>query len=520
MIKLKYLKNIRVIVSIFFFIILTILIINPQKNIPEVIINIFTSFQLIPSIFKIIYYLGITTLGLIIVLLLTIFWGRVYCSSICPLGTLQDLIIYIKRKVNNRLKFNYKQYNYIFHYIFGGILGISGLLGIMSLLNIFEPYSIYGRLVSNLFEPAVVLINNFLASLLEYFKVYSFYRVPIREFNYPIIFLSVFFLGLIVYLSYFHGRLFCNSFCPAGALLSLISRLSIYKIVIEELNCNGCGVCERVCKANCIDSENKSIDFAACISCFNCIKSCPKDGIVYSKKFIKIPVMKTHSNNSRRNFLKSTLLPLTGLVNEKLLLVDTIRTNTSGYFKTKLQPITPPGSISLEHFTDTCTACHLCVSACPTQVLYPTLLGYGIEGMLQPRMNYTSSYCNYECTICSKVCPTGAILPLDVERKKTVQIGRVEFFKDDCVVVAKKKECAACSEHCPTKAVYMMPYEGKLKLPEINNDLCIGCGHCENACPTVPRKAIYVKANIIHQQAKKPEIKKKEQIEIPEEFPF
>jgi Fe-S-cluster-containing hydrogenase component 2 len=123
-------------------------------------------------------------------------------------------------------------------------------------------------------------------------------------------------------------------------------------------------------------------------------------------------------------------------------------------------------------------------------------------------MNYDASYCNYDCILCSEICPSGAILPVDAATKKEIQIGKAAFVKDDCIVVAKKKDCAACSEHCPTKAVKMVQYEMKLMLPELNNDICVACEH---SCPTTPRKAIYVVANSIHQKAKRPPAQKLEE---------
>jgi ferredoxin len=154
-------------------------------------------------------------------------------------------------------------------------------------------------------------------------------------------------------------------------------------------------------------------------------------------------------------------------------------------------------------------------------VITPTLLEYGIAGILQPKMNYAANYCNYDCVICGQVCPTGAILPMTVEAKKLVQIGKTHFVKEDCIVVTKKKDCGACSEHCPTKAVKMVPYEGKLMIPEVTDDICIGCGACEHACPVQPRRAIYVSSNPIHLQAQKPKAQKLEKsFDSSQEFPF
>ena len=144
-----------------------------------------------------------------------------------------------------------------------------------------------------------------------------------------------------------------------------------------------------------------------------------------------------------------------------------------------------------------------------------------MRGIFQPKMNYDASYCNYDCVRCTQVCPTGAIVPVEVSAKKEIQIGKVCFVKDDCIVVTKKKDCGACSEHCPTKAVTMVPYEGKLVVPQIHDEVCIGCGACEHACPVQPDKAIYVKANFIHQIAKKPQTKKAQPaFDSSQEFPF
>ncbi|MGB6120513.1 MAG: 4Fe-4S dicluster domain-containing protein, partial [Bacteroidota bacterium] len=160
-------------------------------------------------------------------------------------------------------------------------------------------------------------------------------------------------------------------------------------------------------------------------------------------------------------------------------------------------------------------------SVCPTQVLRPAFLDYGVAGLFQPEMDYWTAYCTYDCVVCTTICPTGAIMPLTTDEKKRVQLGKAQFVKDDCIVVDKKTDCTACSEHCPTKAVKAVPYGDNLRLPELNNDICIGCGACEKACPTKPRKAIYVESNSVHQEAKLPEI---EELELKEEelteFPF
>ena len=144
---------------------------------------------------------------------------------------------------------------------------------------------------------------------------------------------------------------------------------------------------------------------------------------------------------------------------------------------------------------------------------------------MQPRMDFRTGHCNYECTICTEICPSGALKPLSVERKKETQLGVARFIKENCVVYTDHTNCGACSEHCPTKAVDMVPFpnnSGKqLVIPEVNPDICVGCGGCEHACPTKPYKAIYVDGNPVHKLAQKPVVKKIEQkVDPKKDFPF
>ncbi len=517
--KLEKLKPIRIVVSILFFIPISLLFLDPRNSIPESINIFLVSLQFIPSLLKLFFYIGITTIGLAVLIILTLTFGRIYCSTLCPLGTFQDFIIRFHKNINRRKQFKYVKSPFIFHYILLTITVILAVMGNLTLLNLFEPFSSFGRILTNLFEPLVTLTNNVLAEIFGTFQIFFFYDIPLRKIDLSVIVVPAVFLSVIVYLSYKHGRLFCNSLCPAGAFLGLMARISLFKIVINENTCNDCGACEKVCKANCIESASKLIDFSACVGCFNCIKSCPQSSVTYAR--YRWSASSENFNPLRRQFIKEISTPAIGLAVPAFVLSDTTAASTSGYIENKKYPVTPPGSRSVNHFSSLCTACHSCISACPTQVLYPTLFDYGISGIFQPKMNYTASYCNYECTICSKICPSGAILPVDTDTKKLIQIGKTVFVKDDCVVVARKKACLACSEHCPTKAVYMVDYEGKLKIPELNNDICVGCGACEFACPTTPRKAIYVKSNSVHLQAQKPKIKKQEGIfDSSEEFPF
>jgi len=518
---LQWLKRIRIVVAIFIFFALTLIFLDFGNVIPVGLYSFFVSTQLIPSFIRTLVVLSSASFGIFFVLVVTVLFGRVYCSTLCPLGILQDIVIRIAKRINRRRRFQYKKQYYTLHYFLFVLTGIFAFSGSVILLNLFEPFSNYGRILSNLMSPLLVLANNMFGYILGHFGFMFLFQIPILHINPVSVLASLSFLTLVTYLSYNHGRLFCNLLCPAGAFLGLLSRFSFFKIVIDKNNCKECGLCERVCKANCIQSSLMEIDFAACVGCFNCLAACPTIGMSYKRRWTKLSNKSNETNVGRRNVLKISVLPALGLLMPIDRVEDAAGRSQNGFNENRRHPISPPGSLGVERFSSLCTACHLCVSSCPTQVLLPSFLEYGIAGVFQPKMNYDASYCNFDCVLCSQICPTGAILPLDVSSKKEAQIGRAQFVREDCIVVKKNIDCGACSEHCPTKAVFMVPYSEYLMIPEINNDICIGCGACEHACPARPNKAIYVKPNTIHQKAHRPKMKKAEQtFDSSQEFPF
>lgn len=517
----KKIKQVRVVTSLVFLGAFTLLFLDAWHLVPRSITGTLTSLQFVPSLLKVIMVGGtVTAIGLTFVVLMTLTLGRVYCSTFCPLGILQDIFIRFARRLNRRKRFKYSkapqwlQYSVLAVSIILLVAGYSMIIG-----DLLEPFSNFGRMVNAFAMPVVIVSNNAASELLARFGLYFLYNVPLHPEGVGAFSLGLLFLVTVGYLSMSEGRLFCNSFCPAGAILSLLTRVSMFRLVIDNDVCNDCLACDKVCKAQCIDSSSKQIDFSACVGCFNCLSSCPEEAIKYERRTLPdLQPVKVNFNGGRREFLKNVTLPTaTLLVAPGLVQGGSILTGTA-------KPITPPGSLSIRHFTSVCTACHLCVTACPTGVIQPSFMEFGLAGMFQPKMDYTVNYCNYDCVICGEVCPTGAITPLEVPEKKLVQIGKSTFKKDDCVVVAKKKDCAACSEHCPTKAVHTIPYENGLSIPEIDNDLCIGCGACEHACPVAPNptKPIFVTANAVHMKAKKPKVEKaKEPAAAPtSDFPF
>jgi len=513
------LKKIRVVISLFFFLAITFLFIDFGNSLSPSNINGVLYFQFVPSIIKFLNLFSFAAAGFIFILLLTFFFGRVYCSSFCPLGTLQDIVIYFSKKLKKKKFYQTKKGIGWLQKSVLGIVIIFLLFSSILLLNWLDPYSLFGKFSSGILRPVYYLLNNSLSYFLGLFDNHTFFPVAFKSFSIYSILFSVLVFGTIIYLSWNFSRIYCNTICPVGTALGLVSKVSLFKIKLDESKCTSCGICGANCKTDCIDTKNKTVDFEHCVGCLNCLTVCSSNGVKFEFAATNKNLNKTNDIDGRRKFIQNTSGAVLALA---VLPHQSFGSRESDAKKpvVKENPVVPPGAESIRHFTENCTACQLCVSACPTQVLKPSFLSYGFEGIFQPTMNYNASFCNFECTICSEVCPTGAILPIQQEEKKLTQIGRSFFIKENCVVYTKETACGACSEHCPTKAVNMVYYRGDLKIPEVNNKICVGCGACEYACPTNP-KSIYVDGQATHIFAEKP-VEKQSEIpaESQEDFPF
>lgn len=514
------LKKVRVIVALAFLLSITILFLDITFSLPEKFSDYPLYLQFIPSLLK---YLSLGTLaaaGFLVVIVFTLLFGRVYCSTACPLGVLQDIISFISKKIKKR-KYVYKKPLTKTRYSILIVTILVFLSGSVITFNLLDPYSNFGRILSNIFQPIVVGINNTIAFFLESFNLYWIYPVEFRGIEIFSLLFSIGVFGIVGWMSYKHGRLYCNTICPVGTFLGFISKFSLFKIGITESNCISCGVCERVCKANCIDTDNSSIDFERCIACFNCFTSCSTEAIEYQFRYLPQKKDGPIVNISKRDFVIKSAVYFVGAsaVLKAQKKIEVYKENEIPVIRE--YAVSPPGSVSINNFTDNCTACHLCVAACPTHVLQPSFLEYGLLGIMQPRMDYIKGFCNYDCVICSQVCPSGAILPIKQESKKLIQLGIAKFEKDNCIVYTQKTDCGACAEHCPTKAVRMvLDPEVNKNAPKIDEEICVGCGACEYACPTIPYKAIYVKSNPSHLTAKLPVQEELEQPDLEEDFPF
>lgn len=438
---------------------------------------------------------------------LTLLFGRVYCSVVCPLGVMQDIISWASgRRKKKRLRFSYSPERKWLRYGMLALFVAALAGGCSTIVALLAPYSSYGRMAANLLAPLYRLGNNALAYVAERLDSYAFYSTEVWIKSLPTFIISCLFFILIFVLAWRGGRTWCNTVCPVGTVLGQLSRFALFAPVIDGARCKDCGLCARKCKAGCIDYGHHKVDYSRCVACMDCLDTC-KHGAIGLKCRIKrngrpsgqeTPAPK---DNGRRNFLSAaitvaaaaTVEAQTKKVDGGLALIEDKKVPN------RATPLLPAGSWSANSFQKHCTACQLCVSACPNGVLRPSA---ALDRLMQPEMQYERGYCRPECTRCSEVCPAGAIRPVSVAEKSSIRIGHAVWVKQNCVAVADGVECGNCARHCPSGAIIMVPQgaaeDGLPRIPVVNAERCIGCGACENLCPARPFSAIYVEGHTVH----------------------
>ena len=483
------LRKIRIGISALFFVLITFFFLDFAEILPNSFHRL-AHLQFVPAL------LSLSVGILLFLIVLTLLFGRIYCSTICPMGILQDIIARLSKSTSKKKKrYSYSPAkNRLRWSVLGGTV-ISFLCGFTFIVGLLEPYSAYGRIVVHVFKPIYMLGNNLLESSFSKFDNYTFYQVDTSILSISSLFIAVVILTMIFIMAWKHGRTWCNTICPVGTILGLLSRFSLFKVRIDSDKCNSCGLCATKCKAACINSKEHTIDYGRCVDCFDCLGGCKQKALIYQPSL-------SPTDSSKRRFLVAGLLTA-GAVPKLLSQVKESVASLEGkkVYK-KENPVTPPGSVSREHFQQQCTSCHLCISKCPSHVLKPAFMEYGLAGVMQPTVSFEKGFCNFDCTVCGDVCPNGAILPISVKQKHLTQMGYVVFIEENCIVYTDGTSCGACSEHCPTQAVAMVPYKDGLTIPHVNKEICVGCGGCEYVCPARPFRAIYIEGNPVQKEAK------------------
>lgn len=426
----------------------------------------------------------------IVLIVLTLIFGRAYCSVICPLGIMQDGISHISSmRKGKKARFRWSPEVKWLRYSILALFIIALAAGLTSVSALLAPYSAFGRIATSLVRPAL-----------------------------PTAIIAGVTLLVVGVLAWIGGRTYCNTVCPVGTVLSFFSRFSLLRPVIDADKCRNCRACEHKCKASCINIDNHEIDYSRCVDCFNCLDSCRFGALKYrmawNRKACGAAVQGNAAssakavasdegkhNAGRRAFISSSVIAATAIALEaqEKKVDGGYAAVTAKKAPERTNPIVPFGAVSLRHFHQHCTRCQLCVSQCPNDVLRPST---SLDRLMLPEMSYENGWCRPECTKCSEVCPAGAILEITPEEKTAIHVGTASVDLDLCVVNRDNVNCGNCARHCPAGAIKMVMKnpddENSLRIPTVLEDRCIGCGACEFLCPSRPYSAIHVNGRIDH----------------------
>ncbi len=435
----------------------------------------------------------------LVTLVITLVFGRVFCGWACPLGTLNNLVGSIRKRRPADLYIKGYRVKY---YLLVAVL--ASALFTLQPAGIMDPLSLLIRSLSISVYP---LINYSLRSIFDAIyatdpagitgisePVYTVLKKTILSFEQTFyeqgVLIGVLFF-VVLGLNLIEKRFWCKYLCPLGALLGLLSRYSLLKRSVSE-GCTSCGICATACQGNAEPDTKEHWRDTECLVCRNCDDICPQNAVSFG-------FLGTRSSAAmdlgRRRLIASAL---GGIVAVPLLRISPL-TRTNSQDPVLLRP---PGALGEKEFLKRCVKCGECMKVCITNGLQPTLLEAGAEGLWSPVLVPRIGYCEYRCTLCGQVCPTGAIKRLTLGEKAKTKIGLAMIDKGRCLPWAHARPCIMCEEVCPTpkKAVWfervrVRDRQGKsliVQQPHVDLELCIGCGICENKCPVLGRPAITV----------------------------
>ena len=464
------LQKIRQVIAFLFFCIVTLLFLDFTGTL-HAWFGWMAKIQFLPAV------LALNAGVVLLLIVLTFVCGRIYCSVICPLGVFQDIVARIGRG-KKKLPYTYSKAKNVLRYSVLVVFLALMAGGLTSIAALVAPYSAYGRIANNLFAPVYQWGNNLLAYFAERADSYAFYETEVWLKSLPTFLIALLTFIIIGVLAWRNGRTYCNTICPVGTVLGVISKFSLFRIEIDKEKCRKCNLCARRCKAACIDIPNAAVDHSRCVTCFDCLKQCKHDAIHYRFAYGKkeaAPSQPTSQpkDKGRREVLAGSLLLLASAAKAQAVKKAEIVKLDGGLADIidKQAPKRQTPSSSLDTF-------------------------------MQPTASYERGYCRPECTKCSEVCPTGAIHLIDKAEKSAIQIGHAVWVKERCVPLTDGQACGNCARHCPTGAILMIPSDPSdpesLKIPAIDTEKCIGCGACENLCPARPLSAIYVEGHEVH----------------------
>jgi len=458
----------RRLTQLFFFILFLYFLRTFLSLDPLLSISIFFSIHRIPLFFLLSF----------IVIIATLFLGRFFCGWICPLGTLNQIISFIFKKILFKKRREIFKPAQKIKYLFLLILLILAFLKV-NISGLFSPLIIFYRgfhFINRAFLSFILFINKYI-NLLAIDRIFYWFQDHIEDFSFPKYDYAFFNIGLffiILFLNIFSTRFWCRFICPLGGFLGFISQRSFLNISRRE-NCKNCLNCTNNCQGAC----NPHLNWIKqeCLFCLNCL-ICPQINLNLSfgkSDFRKIDL-------SKRQLLYT--------IGSTIFIYPLLKFGF--YKKNSFEIIRPPGARKEDEFLNYCIRCQACIRSCPTHFLQPLLFEKGIAGIFTPYGNQKTGYCKYECNLCGKVCPTQAIKNLTLSEKQKFKIGTAFINKARCLVYSEEIDCLQCYGNCPLrdKAIVKKEIKRGLFAPEIISEVCLGCALCANICPA---QAIVIK---------------------------
>jgi len=443
----------------------------------------------------------------VVVLILTLLFGRVFCNWICPFGTLHQAVgwLFCVRKPSERWRRN--QYRSAYRHKYALVLVLLVLAGLGALqIGLVDPLSLLYRSVVTAIAPAVDWLAKTIAGAFPslngvaddlIFAPGAEQRVFVGSFWIGALFVVLVGMNLVI------PRFFCRVLCPLGALLGACSRFAVFRINRAVGRCTDCNLCLTRCEGAC--NPHSQLRLSECFACMNCLDDCPEDALSFTMMHRDRQQVIPEPDLGRRRVFFALV---TGLLAYPLLKHNGATTIT----KVSPQLVRPPGSLEEEEFLQRCIKCEQCLDVCPTNVLQPASLEQaGVEGLWSPVLDFNLGFCQLKCSLCSEVCPTGAIRTISVAEKLgaasfaqagPIRLGTAFFDLGRCLPHAMEIPCVVCEEVCPTspKAIQTSDVETHtvfgeritLRKPFMVPDLCIGCGICQYSCPVTDQRAVRV----------------------------